>query len=254
MITDKSGLNHFLAAGVSALVMMTLACVDTLAASSTERVRFKQGATSATIKGAVTGYDTKNYLLGASAGQAISVLFDGDLNACYFNLIEPGADTAFHAGELAGNEYSGTLRKSGDYRAEIYMMRSVARQGKTCHFTITFEISGKGAESSLPDDAKVPGTDFHATGVIPCARNAGQQTVPCNFGVIRAGGGSGTVTVFWPDGGNRVIFFESGKPVSFDESEADGGANMTATQKAGLNMIYIGDQRFEIPESVIYGG
>ncbi len=254
MISTKSGLHTFLAVALSALATVSLACSGTMAASSTERVRFKSGTTSATIKGAVTGYDTKNYLLGASAGQAISVLFDGNLNACYFNLIEPGADTAFHAGELAGNEYSGTLRKSGDYRAEIYMMRSVARQGKTCHFTITFEISGKGADNSLPNDAKVPGTDFHATGVIPCARNAGQQTVPCKFGVTRAGGGSGTVTVFWPDGGNRVIFFENGKPSSYDESEADGGAKMTATQNAGLNMIYIGDQRFEIPESVIYGG
>ena len=131
-----------LAAAAIALSALLASAEPLLAASKTERVRFKPGAISATVRGSVTGYDTHSYLLGASAGQVMSVLFSGNLNACYMNVIEPGAGSDTHRGEMDGNEYSANLRKSGDYRAEIYLMRSEARRGKTCRFTITFEISG----------------------------------------------------------------------------------------------------------------
>lgn len=231
--------------------------VTATAESVTERVKFAAGTTSATLKGAVTGYDTHNYLLGASAGQAISVLFSPNNNACYFNLIEPGADSAFHRGEINGNEYAGNLKSSGDYRIEVYLMRSEARRGKTCKFSVTAEISGKSASTPVEDeseDALVPGTEFNATSVLPCARYAGQPMAQCKVGVKREGNGTATVTIFWPDAGNRVIFFENGDPARYDESEADGGAKMSAKKNADLYMITIGDQRFEIPEAVIFGG
>jgi hypothetical protein len=49
----------------------------------------------------------------------------------------------------------------------------------------------------------------------------------CKFGVVRKGDGNGSITIFWPDGGNRVIFFEDATPMTYDQSEADGGAKMT---------------------------
>ena len=231
---------------------LSLLAADAFAADHTERVRFKAGTSAATIKGSVTGYDTSSYLLGAKAGQVISVLFSANNNSCYFNFIEPGADSAIHMGEAAGNEYSGTLKESGDYRAEVYLMRNEARRGKTCNYSITFEISGQG-DSTAGGDAVVPGTDYNATGDIPCARDAGQPMGSCKFGVKRSGGGNGTITVFWPDAGNRVIFLKGGKPAAYDQSEADGGAKMTVRQNAGLFMVTIGGQRFEIPEALIYG-
>ena len=111
-------------------------------------------------------------------------------------------------------------------------------------------------ESSYPpkQDALVKGTNFNATGNIPCARNAGQPMTACQFGVIRKGQGNGYVTVFWPDGGNRVIVFENGTPARFDQSQADGNVRMTVNRNADLFIITIGTQRFEIPEAVISGG
>lgn len=243
----------------AAVTLLPLVAGHGAAASKTETVKFKSGASSATIKGSVTGYDTHSYVLGASAGQTISILFEPGKNlSCYFNFIEPGADSAVHMGEVAGNEYAATLAKTGDYRAEAYLMRNDARRGKTCKYTITFEITGAGAATQPPeqpvDDAKVPGTDFNATGPLPCARNAGQPMGTCQFGVKREGSGNGAVTVFWPDGGNRVIFFKNGKPDSFDKSEADGDATMTYKENSGLFTITVGDQRFEIVDAVINGG
>jgi hypothetical protein len=141
------------------LSAQSLLGMDALAASRTERLRFNAGSSSATIKGSVTGHDTVNFLLGASAGQVISVLFSANSNACYFNFVEPGANSAIHMGEVAGNEYSGKLRWHGDYRAEIYLMRSKARWGKICRYSVTSEISGSvGAVSPGNSTGSSPGS------------------------------------------------------------------------------------------------
>lgn len=103
-------------------------------------------------------------------------------------------------------------------------------------------------------DAKVAGTDFNATGEVPCARDQGQPMARCRFGVARQGNGAAVVTIFWPDGGQRAIFFEKGKPAYFDQSQADGDARMKVRQDGDLFVIGIGQQRFEIPEAVISGG
>jgi hypothetical protein len=107
------------------------------------------------------------------------------------------------------------------------------------------------------EDAVVPGTRYNATGPLSCVRGADAPVQQCTFGVIRerTGSGNGSVTIDWPDGGSRVIFFEAGTPVSFDQSEADKGLEMTVTRTDnGINIIFIGEERFEIPDSVIWGG
>ena len=117
-----------------------------------------------------------------------------------------------------------------------------------------FLMESSYVEPGQPADARVAGTAFHATGSIPCARWAGQPMTSCEFGVVREGGGSGYIEVFWPNGGNRVISFEAGTPASFDRSEADGAAQMTVSKESDLFTVRIGEERFEIPEAVIDGG
>lgn len=237
--------------------VLSLTAATAIAASKTEKVKFRPGASSATVKGSVTGYDTHSYVLGARAGQVMSVLFRANNNACYMNVIEPGASSAVHMGDVAGNEFTANLGKSGDYRVEAFLMRSEARRGKTCKFEITFEVSGQAGQAPASDesgDAKVAGTNFNATGEVPCARYPGQPMGACKFGVERNGPGKAVVTIFWQDAGNRVIFFEGNKPVRFDKSQADGDVGMTYKMNADLFIVTIGDQRFEIPDAVINGG
>jgi len=59
----------------------------------------------------------------------------------------------------------------------------------------------------------VPGTDFHATGDIPCSMGKGQPTASCPFGVKRQGNGSAMVTVTKADGRQRVIYFKNGRAI-----------------------------------------
>lgn len=105
-----------------------------------------------------------------------------------------------------------------------------------------------------PADALVPGTNFHATGQIACVRDSDAPAAMCNFGVVREGGGSGSVTVFWPEGGSRMIFFEGGTPVYYDQSQADRGAEMAVTRQGDNSIVFVGQERFEIPDAVIFGG
>jgi hypothetical protein len=42
--------------------------------------------------------------------------------------------------------------------------------------------------------------------------------------------------------------------MSYDQSEADGGAKMTVGKSNDLYTVKIGAQRFDIPEAVITGG
>jgi hypothetical protein len=113
-----------------------------------------------------------------------------------------------------------------------------------------------GSAAQLPSkshDAKVPGTGYHATSVIPCSMGGGAPTGSCPAGVKRQGGGTADVTVTKPDGRTRTIFFQNGRAVSADVSQADYG-KFSATRQGDLNIIRIGQERYEIPDALPFGG
>jgi heat shock protein HslJ len=117
-------------------------------------------------------------------------------------------------------------------------------------------ISQDGSVSNGPDDSALRAGqgEFDATGVIPCAQHLGQPMMQCGFGVARSGGGYATVVIKKPDGYTRAIFFRMGKPKGADTSQADGYPEFSATKESDLNMIRIGNERYEIPDAVISGG
>lgn len=61
------------------------------------------------------------------------------------------------------------------------------------------------------------------------------------------------VTVTKPDGRKRVIYFENGRATGYDQSQADRGV-FSASKESDLNIVHIGDERYEIPDAVIFGG
>jgi hypothetical protein len=124
---------------------------------------------------------------------------------------------------------------------------------------VSFKPPGGAAAASgggqrEPSSARAGQGKFDATGQIPCAQRPGQPMTQCNFGVARDGGGSATVVVTRPDGRTRAIFFEKGKAVGADLSQADGNMDFKASKNADLYVIQAGDERYEIPEAVVYGG
>lgn len=117
-------------------------------------------------------------------------------------------------------------------------------------------VSPDGSVATGPDDSALRAGQgqFDATGKLPCAHSAGQLLGQCEFGVARAGGGYATVIITHPDGFNRAIYFRMGKPMGANTSQADGYPEFRFTKENDLNLIRIGNERYEIPDAVIFGG
>ncbi|SOC39951.1 hypothetical protein SAMN05892877_106276 [Rhizobium subbaraonis] len=239
------------------LTFAAVALLPVLAAVAAEQVvHFKPGATSATLDGTIKGYDGKDYRVGAKAGQAMSVLFEPNNQSCYFNVLPPGSnDVSIFTGSNSGNEFAANLEDTGDYVIRVYLMRNAARRNEQCKYKFTVEISAQATEApdGSSNDALVPGTNFNATSDIPCSRVAGQPSTRCRAGVVRRGDGNSDVTVFWPDGGSRTLFFKGGEFTGADSSEADGDVKTSSSLENGLYLIRVGEQRFEVPDVLVVG-
>ncbi len=250
---------RFVGAALLAGLWLTVAPAAHAAEVRTVQVHFAHGMTGTTLSGQISGREAVHYLLGLRAGQMLRVVLHGG-DSVGFNVFEPGhvpgRDGALYIGETGGPQMEMRTSHNGDYLIQVFLNRAAARRGERANYRL--EVSATGGAAAAParsHDAVVPGTSFHATGQVPCARSAGQPMAPCRFGVTRTPGrGNGYVTVFWPDGGNRVIYFEDATPVRYDESQADGGARMTVGRSGDTYQVRIGQQRFEIPEAVITGG
>jgi hypothetical protein len=242
------------AALFSFVVFGTAAAAAQPPAPRQERVTFARGASSATIKGKVTGDETVDYVVRAGAGQTITVSLKPSSPSNYFNVLPPdSADVAMYAGQT-GDDYTSMLPADGDYKVRVYLVRAAARRNASSTFTLTIGVTGK-ALAPLPasQDALVKGTPFHATAPISCVPMPYGDTAPkpCEASVIRRGvDGTATVEIALGPAGKRRILFVQGKPVVSDSSE-----KMTVTRKGDLTTVtFESGERHEIPDALVTGG
>jgi hypothetical protein len=226
----------------------------------TEPIHFKTGALSAVVQGSITGHEIVDYVLGAGKGQYMNVSMATDNEANYFNILAPGEnEVAFVNGSVSDNQYEGILPKKGEYKIRVYLMRSAARLNETANYNLEIIFTNaddtKRTSPSGPskNDAAIHGTKYNATEKIPCSVAKDQPTGSCPFSVTREGKGNGIVTITKPDGSTRTIFFENGKAVGADVSQAVPG-EFSAKKEGDMNVIRIGDEHYQIPEAVIPGG
>jgi hypothetical protein len=218
-------------------------------------VQFAKGASSATVTGALQGDKTVDYKLRARAGQTMRVKLTTSNASNYFNVLPPGSQgEAIHVGSSDGNEWSGALPADGEYAIRVYLMRSAARRGESAKYSLTMGISGKPVAASAlgrasPNDAKVKGTPFHATGQLPCwMGNAPENSAQCPFGVIRGSSGNAEVRIK-PEGGlERVLTFIGDRVTS-------GSEKVKATKSGDTWTIEVNDyEHYRVYDSVILGG
>lgn len=249
-------MNRWISA-LSALLVLAAAVPAVAKDIRTERVTFAPGQATRTIEARIKGDETVDYLVAGRAGQPMNISMASRNGAAYFNILAPGETVvAFFNGSVSDNQYEGVLPATGDYRIRVYLMRSAARRGEVADYRL--EVIAGAPPAAVPasgktTDALVAGTPYHATGSIPCAMAPAQPMGSCTFGVIRKGGGSGSVTVTGPDGRVRTIVFEAGTARRAEGAPA-GAEAFRATKQGDLNRVEIGDERYEIPDAAVFGG
>lgn len=168
----------------------------------------------------------------------------------------PGARvlTRYAAGTLLDN-VGGCTEAQGRVWCDVQKLGGGVRGYVALEF-LKPAISPDGSARTGPDDSALRAGEgkFDATGKVPCAQHSGQPMTQCDFGVARAGGGYATVVVTLPDGGKRAIFFRMGVPIGADTSQADGYPTFSATKDSDLNLIKVGNERYEIPDAAVLGG
>jgi hypothetical protein len=228
------------------------------------QVQFPKGKSGTTIHGSVTGNGTVDYVLRAAAGQTMTVKLAGG-STVYHNVLPPGSTgEALFVGSSHGASSTTTLPTSGPYTIRVYQMGDAKSSGKRSNFTLDVAITGtaqaaagasKGGDDPMVEAAGRAGEGkFNATGKIPCAQAQGQPMGQCDFGVARAGGGTAAVSVTLPDGRKRLLMFSKGKAIGADLSQADGNMKFSASKQSDLYQIQAGNERYEVPEAVIFGG
>jgi len=243
----------FFSAALFFLIIMSVSDVPAKDEIRKERVQFKKGATTATIKGNIKGYETVDYLLGAKAGQHMNVSLATKHGATYFNILAPGEnEVAMFNASVSQNRYEGALPASGDYKIRVYMMRSAARRNEAASYTLTVGITGSPKASDFgkapASDAKVKGTPYHATGPLPCTMG-NDKPVQCEFGVIRGKPGNAEVHITPPGGLKRVVIFMG------DKVTTNPGEKIKAVKQGYDWVIEVNDyEHYTIPEAVINGG
>ncbi|MEL6204529.1 MAG: hypothetical protein AAFR47_04360 [Pseudomonadota bacterium] len=131
-----------------------------------------------------------------------------------------------------------------------------------------------GARGFLPKDALTPapgpdGTvptgpndsadrvrkgDYDARGRIACAQEQGEAMGSCSVGVARSGGGDATAIVTFGNGFSRVLSFVQGDFTRANTTMSGNGTDTDWRKEGDLHLIRVDDQRYEIPDTLIFGG
>lgn len=128
------------AVAVFAFLVLAASLVGPAAAQSREEVRFSPGNDNAAVEGTITGDEYKDYVLGARAGQTMSVSLITEGSA-YFNILPPGSDgVAIYNGSIDGENASVALPSDGDYTIRVYLMGNARDSNQTVPFMVSMTI------------------------------------------------------------------------------------------------------------------
>ena len=125
---------------IFACTAAVLAATPLVAEPRTERVQFRRGASSAELRGEVRGYDYVDYLVGARAGQHLSVALTRVRGPAYFLVRAPGSGDNLFDGPTSGQRFETMLPSTGAYRVRVFMMRSAARRNERAAYRLRIAI------------------------------------------------------------------------------------------------------------------
>jgi hypothetical protein len=118
-----------------------LALAVPAAAQQKVPVQFAKGASSATVKGKLSGDQYRDYLVNARAGQAMTVTLANPDGRAFFNVLPPGSSgEAVFIGSSEGNSFKGPVPGNGATTVRVYQMRASGRRGEVADYTLTIGV------------------------------------------------------------------------------------------------------------------
>lgn len=95
--------------------------------------------------------------------------------------------------------------------------------------------------------------DFDAEAVIPCAQEQGQALGKCSAAAARGVGGDATVVVTFHNGFARKLYFLHGEFVKASATMSGVGTDMDWRLENDVHHVRVDDQRFELPDRLVFG-
>ena len=125
---------------LSAAVLMLFApSAEVISAQAKQRVRLARGESGTMLNGAVRGYSYRDYIVGAAAGQTISVELSSSNGFSVLSIFQPNGDNLNGAAQT--NKFIGELPSSGNYVIRVGMMRAQARRrGSSSRYTLAISV------------------------------------------------------------------------------------------------------------------
>ena len=93
---------------------------------------------------------------------------------------------------------------------------------------------------------------FDATGEVRCAQEVGQSLGECGAMVARVDG-SAAVVVTFPNGFARTLTFSDGEFLRGNATMSGVGTDTDWRLSDGIYHVRVDDQRFELPEALVFG-
>lgn len=167
---------------------------------------------------------------------------------------EPGSPIIDALAEGAILANLGCQRVGDAQRCNVRPLR-----GRTIGY-VAFEAlrPARGPDGSVPmgmDDSltRARKSDLDLEGQIPCAQERGEPMASCTFGVARGSGGDATVVVTFSNGFSRFLSFAHRQFIRADTTMSGNGFDTDWRIDGGVHFIRVDDQRFELPDTVIFG-
>jgi hypothetical protein len=192
----RSGMKLFVASLIAAIVcLLSPAIADDI---KRERLRFDPGRSFATINAQIKGYESFEYVLGAKAGQTMSVTFTPSNPRAYFNILPPGSGEAIFIGQNMAkpNSFEGVLPQDGDYVVQVYLIRAAARREEVAKYAIMISIGGASSGAATDGDfadGMAGGPDLWMVTGVPTGDVLNMRKAPSTKGEIVMGFANGFI-------------------------------------------------------------
>lgn len=229
------------------------ACHTTSADQRVIIVDFPRDKDAVTLEGRVRGREFIDYRFRAAAGRTLTAKLKTSHSVNYFNILPPGSsDVALYRGHTSGDHFEGIMPTDGEYTVRVYLMRSAARRNESSRYTLDLALTG----TALPplageQDARLPGTPYHASSTIGCTLPYEPETKTCEAFVIRRGfDGTATLEIRGAKSYLRRILFIGGDPVAADSAQP----LRFSREGDRIRVEFHDHERVEVPEALITGG